>query len=42
MILMSFENLVRSSLDFMGFDLKHNIGFLDNPKRFNVAGKGGG
>lgn len=29
---------VRSSLDFLGFDVKHNIGFLDNPKRFNVAG----
>jgi helicase MOV-10 len=29
---------VRSSFDFLGFDVKHNIGFLDNPKRFNVAG----
>jgi superfamily I DNA and/or RNA helicase len=28
---------VRSSLDMMGFDVKHSIGFLDNPKRFNVA-----
>jgi len=30
-------SMVRSSLDFPGFDVKHNIGFLDNPKRFNVA-----
>jgi superfamily I DNA and/or RNA helicase len=29
---------VRSSHDVTGFDAKHNIGFLDNPKRFNVAG----
>ena len=31
-------SMVRSSLDFLSFDVKHNIGFLDNPKRFNVAG----
>jgi helicase MOV-10 len=29
---------VRSSLSFIGFDVQHSIGFLDNPKRFNVAG----
>lgn len=29
---------VRSSEDYVGFDLRHNIGFLDNPKRFNVSG----
>jgi len=28
---------VRSTLDNIGFDLKHNLGFLANPKRFNVA-----
>ena len=28
---------VRSNADFIDFDKKHNIGFLDNPKRFNVA-----
>ena len=28
---------VRSDEDFLGFDRKHNLGFLDNPKRFNVA-----
>ena len=28
---------VRSSPDFIGFDAKHNLSFLDNPKRFNVA-----
>ena len=28
---------VRSSADFIGFDAKHKLGFLDNPKRFNVA-----
>ena len=28
---------VRSNADHIGFDLKHNLGFLDNPKRFNVA-----
>jgi len=40
-ILLTFEILVRSSPCFIGFDLKHNIGFLDNPQRFNVAGTGG-
>jgi hypothetical protein len=28
---------VRSNKDFIGFDAKHSLGFLDNPKRFNVA-----
>ena len=28
---------VRSNRDFIGFDAKHSLGFLDNPKRFNVA-----
>jgi len=28
---------VRSRRDFIGFDAKHKLGFLDNPKRFNVA-----
>ena len=28
---------VRSSSDFIDFDLEHNLGFLVNPKRFNVA-----
>lgn len=28
---------VRSSCSLLGFDLSHNLGFLSNPKRFNVA-----
>jgi helicase MOV-10 len=28
---------VRSSEDWVGSDVRHNLGFLDNPKRFNVA-----
>jgi helicase MOV-10 len=28
---------VRSKEEYIGFDLKHNLGFLQNPKRFNVA-----
>ena len=28
---------VRSNSDFVEFDTKHHLGFLVNPKRFNVA-----
>jgi hypothetical protein len=28
---------VRSSADHIQFDLSHRLGFLSNPKRFNVA-----
>ena len=28
---------VRSTPDYISFDLQHNLGFLTNPKRFNVA-----
>jgi len=28
---------VRSSLDFVEFDLRHTLGFVSNPRRFNVA-----
>ncbi|KAG8978724.1 hypothetical protein FRC05_009997 [Tulasnella sp. 425] len=28
---------VRSSLDFVEFDLRHSLGFVANPQRFNVA-----
>ena len=28
---------VRSSEDYVEYDARHNLGFLDNPKRFNVA-----
>ncbi len=28
---------VRSSVDHLDFDKKHRLGFLANPKRFNVA-----
>jgi len=28
---------VRSNEEFVGFDCRHNIGFLSNPKRFNVS-----
>lgn len=28
---------VRSSLDFVSFDLRHTLGFVANPRRFNVA-----
>ena len=29
---------VRSSKEWIQSDLKHSLGFLQNPKRFNVAG----
>jgi helicase MOV-10 len=28
---------VRSSAEHVGTDVRHNLGFLDNPKRFNVS-----
>lgn len=28
---------VRSSTDYLEFDSRHRLGFLSNPKRFNVA-----
>jgi len=28
---------VRSSIDFVEFDIKHTLGFVANPRRFNVA-----
>ncbi|XP_071960660.1 RNA helicase Mov10l1-like [Antedon mediterranea] len=28
---------VRSGEDYIGFDLRHKLGFLSNPKRFNVS-----
>ena len=28
---------VRSSENLLGFDVRHHLGFLSNPKRFNVA-----
>lgn len=28
---------VRSSFDFVEFDLRHTLGFVANPRRFNVA-----
>ena len=28
---------VRSTRDLLDFDLSHHLGFLSNPKRFNVA-----
>ena len=28
---------VRSSVDLLDFDNLHHLGFLSNPKRFNVA-----
>ena len=36
-IIFALSLKVRSSDCQIGFDLKHHIGFLSNPKRFNVA-----
>jgi len=33
----SFFLQVRSNEDLVEFDCHHNIGFLSNPKRFNVS-----
>lgn len=34
---MNMHIQVRSTRDLVGFDLHHHLGFLRNPKRFNVA-----
>ena len=36
MVLLSLSQ-VRSTADLVTSDLRHHIGFLSNPKRFNVA-----
>lgn len=34
---MIIVSTVRSQVEFVKFDLQYNIGFLSDPKRFNVA-----
>nr|XP_006811620.1 PREDICTED: LOW QUALITY PROTEIN: putative helicase Mov10l1-like [Saccoglossus kowalevskii] len=36
-VITPYRKQVRSNQSFMNFDAQHHIGFLSNPKRFNVA-----